>query len=196
LFVVSAPSGAGKHTILREVLAADPQLAYSISATTRPPREGEADGREYYFLDRGEFMRRVDAGEFFEWARVHDRLYGTLRSEMDRRLALGTDVLLELDVQGMRNLKRQETDTDVVTVFILPPSLAVLEQRLRGRGTNTEEDIALRLRNARTEIEARGEYDYLVVNDRLDEAVADMKAIVRARRCRTAKCGGRWPLAS
>lgn len=192
LFVVSAPSGAGKHTILHRVLERDPRLVYSISATTRPPREGEVDGKDYYFLDRAEFDRRVEAGEFFEWAHVHANRYGTLRSEMDRRLVSGTDVVLELDVQGMRNLKRQETD--VVTVFILPPSLEVLEQRLRGRGTNTEEDIALRLMNARTEIEARDAYDYLIVNDRLDEAVADMEAIIRAQRCRTAKYGGRWPL--
>ncbi len=188
---MSAPSGAGKHSVLQRVMDRDARLVCSISATTRAPREGETDGKEYFFLERGDFEQRIEEGEFLEWAEVHGNLYGTLRSEMQFRLSSGMDVLLELDVQGMKNLKRLESD--VVSVFIMPPSMEILEQRLRGRGTNTEDDIALRLRNARAELDACGVYDYWVVNDRLDDAVADMEAIIRAQRCRSKKLGGQWP---
>jgi guanylate kinase len=185
LFVVSAPSGAGKHTVLHRVLAADPRLEYSVSATTRAPRPGEVHGRDYYFLDRGEFGRRVEQGGFVEWAEVHGNLYGTLREELERRLSSGKDVVLEIDIQGMRNLK--QSGFDAVTVFIMPPSPSVLERRLRGRGTESPETVELRLRNAREEMEARHAFDYIVVNDRLSKAVADLKAIVRAQRCRADK---------
>lgn len=180
VFVVSAPSGAGKHTILKRTLARDPNLAYSVSATTRPPRPGEEDGREYYFLDRAEFERRVHNGAFAEWAEVHGNLYGTLRSEIDRITAEGRDALLELDVQGMRNVRR--LGMDPVAVFIMAPSLEELEQRLRARGTDSEETIALRLRNAREEIAAKDEYDHVIVNVDIREAVAELEAIIRAAR--------------
>lgn len=185
LFVVSAPSGAGKHTVLHRVLATDPRLEYSVSATTRAPRPGEVHGRDYYFLDREEFGRRVEQGGFVEWAEVHGNLYGTLREELERRLSSGKDVVLEIDIQGMRNLK--QSGFDAVTVFIMPPSPSVLERRLRGRGTESPETVELRLRNAREEMEARHAFDYIVVNDRLSKAVADLKAIVRAQRCRADK---------
>jgi len=182
VFVVSAPSGAGKHTVLQRVLSVDPNVVYSISATTRPPRAAEQNGRDYYFIDESTFLRRRGAGEFAEWAQVHGCLYGTLHGELERRISSGKDVILQIDVQGMRNLKKLRPDT--VAVFIMPPSLEVLEQRLRSRGTNDDRDVALRLENARTEIAAANEFDYVIVNDKLDDAVADMQAIIRAERCR------------
>jgi guanylate kinase len=165
----------------------DPHLEYAVSATTRPPRTGEVNGKDYYFLDRAEFLRRVEAGEFAEWAQVHDHLYGTLRAELGRRLASGRDVALDIDVQGMRNFKR--LPYRMVTVFVMPPSIEVLEERLRARRTDREEDIALRLRNAREEMDARHAFDYIIVNDAVDDAVADMKAILRAQRCRASVAG-------
>jgi len=180
IFVVSAPSGAGKHTILKRTLARDPGLTYSISATTRKPRAGEQDGREYYFLDRPAFEKRVAAGEFAEWAEVHGNLYGTLRGELDRIVASGKDALLELDVQGMRNVKR--LGIDAVTVFIMAPSLEELGQRLRARGTDSDEVIAVRLKNALDEMAARDEYDNVIVNVDIREAVAELEAIVKAAR--------------
>ena len=185
VFVISAPSGAGKHTVLKGVFAMDPGLAYSISATTRLPRATEVHGKDYFFLERPDFCQRIEGGEFAEWAEVHGNLYGTLRSELTRKTTSGMDVILELDVQGMRNLKA--TMPDVVSIFIMPPSIEDLETRLRARGANSEEDIELRLRNARGEIAACVAFDYIVVNDALDEAVADVAAIIRAQRCRSTK---------
>jgi guanylate kinase len=182
VFVVSAPSGAGKHTILRRVLARDPRLSYSVSMTTRPRRDGEVEGRDYYFVDRAAFEKRRDVGELFEWAEVHGNLYGTLKSEIERLTAVGNDVVLELDVQGMRNVKR--AGMDAVTVFIMAPAIEELGKRLRARGTDSSEAIAIRLRNAEAEIAARHEYDYVIVNKELDTAVAKFEAIVRSRRRR------------
>jgi len=182
VFVISAPSGAGKHSILHPILERDSSIEYSISATTRAPRKGECDGRDYHFLDEAEFRRRLEACGFAEWATVHGHLYGTLHDELDRAIGSGKDVVLEIDVQGMRNVRKSRPDA--VTVFILPPSVEVLEQRLRDRGTNDEADIALRIANARGEMAAVDEYDYVMVNDRLDAAIADMESIVRAERLR------------
>lgn len=184
IFVVSAPSGAGKHTILKQTLRRDPDLTYSISATTRKPRAGERDGREYYFLDRVEFERRVAAGEFAEWAEVHGNMYGTLRSELNRIVASGKDALMELDVQGMRNIKR--LGIDAVTVFVMAPSFEELEHRLRARGTDSDEVIAVRLRNARNEVAAKGEFDHVIVNADIRGAVAELEAIIKVARERTA----------
>jgi guanylate kinase len=185
LFVVSAPSGGGKRAVLGPVFAGDPLLEFSVSATTRAPRKDEVEGRDYYFLSREEFTRRVKKGGFVEYAEVHGNLYGTLREDLERRVDSGKDVVLEIDVQGMRNI--QKSGLEAVTVFIMPPSLRVLERRLRRRGTESPEALELRLRNAREEMEARHAFDYIVVNDRLAKAVADMKAIVRAQRCRAEK---------
>ena len=185
VFVISAPSGAGKHTVLEGVFERDPDLAYSVSATTRLPRMNETHGKDYFFMDRMDFCRRIEGGEFAEWAEVHGNLYGTLRNELTRKTTSGMDVILELDVQGMRNLKA--TMPDVVSIFIMPPSLEDLEERLRARGANSEDDIELRLRNARGEIAACVAFDYIVVNDDLNEAVADVAAIIRAQRCRSTK---------
>jgi len=187
LFVVSAPSGAGKDTVLNAVLARDPNLEVSVSATTRAPRPGEKEGEDYFFLSREEFLVRRSAGQFAEWAEVHDHLYGTPKEELRRRLASGRDVVLELDVQGMFNVKR--LFPEAVSIFIAPPSFDALEERLRKRGANTEEDIILRLRNAREELAAQGAFDYVVVNDGLEEAVADILAIVRAERRRNPRPG-------
>lgn len=180
--MLSAPSGAGKRTVLKRVFENDPQLGYSISATTRPPRHGEAEGVDYYFLDRAAFERRISAGDFVEWAEVHGNLYGTLQSELERLTATGKDTVLELDVQGMRNMKTR--GLDMVSIFVMAPSLEELERRLRSRGTDHPEVIELRLSNARDELAARREFDYVIVNDHLDEAVDDLKAIVRAERRR------------
>jgi len=185
LFVVAAPSGAGKHTILRRVLEKDPNIAYSISATTRAPRKDEIDGAHYIFLDRKDFEQKIAQDEFIEWAEVHGNLYGTLRRALAQQLDSGKDVLLELDVQGMRKLT--ELYPDAVTVFIMAPSFEILEQRLRQRGANTEEDMAVRLKNARGEVAARHAFQYIIINDELNEAVADMEAIVRAQRCRSGR---------
>jgi guanylate kinase len=185
LFVISAPSGGGKRTVLERVMASDANLEYSVSATTRQPREGETDGVDYMFLDRAEFDARIEADAFAEWADVHRHRYGTLHAELERVLATGKDAVLELDVQGMRKLR--EAGRDCVTVFITAPSLDALERRLRSRGTDSEEQIAGRMETAKVEIAARHEFDYIIVNDEIDEAVADMEAIVRAERLRPAR---------
>ncbi len=180
--VIAAPSGAGKRTVLERVRARESEIAWAVSATTRPPRPGETEGKDYYFLSRAAFEEGVAAGRFVEWAEVHGNLYGTLKSEIDRCRETEKDVLLELDVQGMRSLRR--LGHDVVGVFIVPPSMEELERRLRGRGTDSEDVIALRLQNARAEMAARGEFDYIVVNDVVDRAAEDVIAILRAERLR------------
>jgi guanylate kinase len=163
-------------------LERNPDLVQGLTATTRAPRTGEVHGKDYWFLEREEFQRRVSSSEFAEWAEVHGQLYGTPRAELARLQATGKDALLQVDVQGMRNLKK--AGLKIVFVFIMPPSIEELERRLRKRSMNQSEDMALRLRNARTEMEARHEYEYIVVNDNLDEAVADMESIIRAERLR------------
>jgi guanylate kinase len=180
LYVISAPSGAGKNALLAEVRRRTVNIASTVSATTRAPRPGERDGADYYFLDRETFQRRVKAGDFAEWAEVHGNLYGTLRDELDRCLATGSDVVLELDVQGMRSLKRLYPG--VGTIFLSPPSMAELERRLRNRGTNDEVDIALRMRNAEVEMAARVEFQYIIVNDTIERAAAEMVELLAARR--------------
>jgi len=180
LFVVSAPSGAGKRTVLNEVFQEDPTLAYSVSATTRPPRRGEVDGKDYIFLERREFLRRIETGEFLEWAEVHGNLYGTLRAPLRELLASGKDIILELDVQGMRRVRMLEDG--VVTVFIAPPTFEVLEERLKRRGANGPDDMARRLEDARTEMAQQDEFDYVVVNDKLEDAVAEFEGIVGRHR--------------
>jgi guanylate kinase len=183
--VISGPSGAGKSSFVKELLRRYPALEYSVSATTRARRPHELDGKDYFYLTREEFRRRVDAGEFVEWAEVHGELYGTLRSQTDRTLAAGKNVLLDIDVQGGQAVRR--IYRDAVLIFVLPPSLADLEERLRGRGTDSEDRIRLRLENAKREIALAHEYDYAVVNDDLETATRKVAAIVEAETCRASR---------
>lgn len=183
LLVVSAPSGCGKTTMLRRVMGELPNLAFSISHTTRSPRGQEQDGHHYYFVTPQRFldMRNRKPSAFIEWAEVHGNYYGTSRNEVERLQQLGQDVLLDIDVQGAEQVMEKASP---VSVFVAPPSMAELERRLRGRGTEDDDTIALRLRNATTEMKAASRYDYLIVNDVLDEAVASLKSIIIAERCR------------
>ena len=181
--VLSAPSGAGKLTILNKLREHEEAIVTTVSATTRAPRSGEVEGSDYYFIAKEDFERRRDAGEFIEWAVVHDNLYGTLRSELDRCLATGHDVVLELDVHGMRNLKRLRSDA--VSIFLMPPSIEELELRLRGRAKDSGEEegqIAVRMSNAVDEIESQDEFDHVVVNDEIERAVSEMLDILREAR--------------
>jgi len=180
LWVVSAPSGVGKSTILKAVLEQEPELRFSVSRTTRAPRPGEVPGRDYHFISRTEFEAGIGAGRFLEWARVHDQFYGTDRAPIETWLQAGHDVILDIDVRGARQVRAAAPG--LLSVFILPPSFAILEQRLRGRGTEAPDQVARRLGVARRELEEVTSYDYLIVNDRLAEAVADCLAVIRAAR--------------
>ena len=177
LFVISGPSGAGKGTLLAELRKQRPDLGVTVSATTRSPRPGEVDGTSYYFLSDEEFRRRIAAGEFVEWAEVHGHLYGTLVSEVKRLLAKGHSLVLEIDVQGALNVRK--VYPDAVLVFIEPPSLQVLEERLRGRGTEDEASIELRLKNARHEMELADQYDVRIVNNTVDRAAQELGSVMR-----------------
>ncbi len=181
LFIVAAPSGAGKTSLVRALAADDPAVRLSVSYTTRPPRPGEHDGEHYHFVTRERFQAMVAADAFLEWAEVHGNCYGTGREWVETQLAAGCDVILEIDWQGAQQVRGRFAGT--VGIFVLPPSLAVLEARLRGRGTDSEAVIARRLANAREELRHVDEFDYVIVNDRFDAALADLKAIVRAQRC-------------
>ncbi|MFC4528808.1 guanylate kinase [Dyella halodurans] len=183
LFVVAAPSGAGKSTLVNALLEREPAISLSISHTTRPPRPGELYGRHYYFVERVAFEREVAEGIFLEHAEVHGNLYGTSRTTVSELLEQGRDVLLEIDWQGARQIRQSKPDC--VSVFILPPSRAELERRLRGRGSDSAEVIARRLHNSREEIAHAHEFDYVIVNDRFEDALADLQAIVHAVRLRT-----------
>lgn len=177
LFVISGPSGAGKGTLLAELRKQRPDLGLTVSATTRSPRPGEVDGTSYYFLSDEEFRRRIAAGEFVEWAEVHGHLYGTLVSEVKRLLAKGHSLVLEIDVQGALNVRK--VYPDAVLIFIEPPSIQALEERLRGRGTEDEASIELRLKNARHEMELADQYDVRIVNDTVDRAAQELGSVMR-----------------
>ncbi len=164
--------------MVARVRAIRPDLALTVSATTRSPRPGEVDGRSYYFLTDDEFTSRVAAGEFLEWAQVHDHRYGTLRSEVDRHISRGESIILEIDVQGALNVRKLYPDA--VLVFIEPPSLEVLERRLRGRETEDESSIALRLADARLEMRLADGYDVRIINDDLDTAAGDLLAAIES----------------
>jgi len=184
LYIVSAPSGAGKTSLVRALRAVEPGVGLSISHTTRAPRPGEQDGREYHFVDRAEFERMVERGDFLECANVHGNYYGTSEAWVRERLAAGTSIVLEIDWQGAAQVRRRIPDA--IGIFILPPSLATLEQRLRTRAQDGEEVIARRLQAAREEISHAGEFDYVIINDTFDEAAQDLRAVIRAARLRTA----------
>ena len=177
LFIVSAPSGAGKSTLCRRLRERLPHLRYSVSATTRPPRNGEVDGEDYVFIDIDTFKAGIREGRWAEWAEVHGNFYGTSADFIDRERAAGHDVLLDIDVQGAAQLRRAYPDA--VTIFIMPPSTAVLRSRLERRGADRPEVIEKRLANAREEMAQRGCYQYVVVNDCLEAAVDDLTTIIR-----------------
>lgn len=182
LFVVSAPSGTGKTTVVERLVQLVPGLALSRSYTSRPARTGETDGVDYNFVTRSKFEQMIADDAFLEWADVFGNLYGTSVSDSHRDLARGSDLLLVIDVQGARQVRLRCKDT--VGVFVLPPSFAVLEQRLRGRSKDPEDAVQRRLRTARNEVAAFLEYDYVVVNDELEACVERLKAIILAERAR------------
>lgn len=183
LFIVAAPSGAGKSSLVNALLAREPGMALSISYTTRPPRPGESEGSHYHFVDRDEFERLRAAGALLEHAEVHGNLYGTSRAAIERELAASRDVLLEIDWQGARQIRAAMPGC--VGIFILPPSRAELERRLRARGADSEAVIARRLLNSHEELSRAGEFEYWIVNDRFERALDDLTAIVRAVHQRT-----------
>lgn len=185
LFVMSAPSGAGKTSLLKALVPTDPRLRVSVSHTTRAPRPGEQDGTHYHFVDRGRFETMVAAGEFLEHARVFDNFYGTSERTVRDMLGSGLDVVLEIDWQGARQVRARFPDA--VSVFIVPPNVEALRARLSGRGQDSAEIIDRRMRDARSELSHFGEYDYVVVNDVFEEALADLRAIVAAERLRLSR---------
>jgi len=180
LFIVAAPSGAGKTTLVRLLLENDPDIRVSVSSTTRAARPGEEDGREYHFVDVPRFLEMVSHGEFIEWAEVHGNYYGTSKRWIESEMAAGHDVLLEIDWQGAQQVKK--AFPDAIGVFIMPPSLDALQERLAGRGTDSAEIIARRLAAARDEMRHVDEFNYVIINDDLQKALDDLLAVVNASR--------------
>jgi guanylate kinase len=182
LFVVSSPSGGGKGTLIQRVLKKIPNLSYSVSFTTRAPRNGEVDGREYFFVKQEKFEQMAADNEFLEWANVHGKLYGTSSKQVFREISAGRDIILEVDVQGAASVRSLVPDS--VSVFILPPSFEVLKRRLEARGTDSPEELELRLRNAPVELNDYSAFQYMILNDNLDQAADQLAAIVYAERAR------------
>jgi guanylate kinase len=180
--VISAPSGAGKTTLINKLLATDNRFEFSISVTTRPIRPGESNGKSYYFTGEKEFNNMIEKGEFLEWARVHGNYYGTTKKEIDRIKTIGKIPIFDVDVQGAASLKGRLDRA--VYIFIVPPSRKALETRLRNRKTDSEEQIQIRLRNAIRELAEYARYDYIVVNDDLDMALSQLRSIVTADSCK------------
>ena len=185
LFVVSSPSGGGKGTLIQRVLKSSTNLGYSVSFTTRTPRNGEVEGREYFFVTPEKFEVMVEAGEFLEWAHVHGKLYGTSRDQVSHEVFEGRDIILEVDVQGAASVR--ELVTDSVSVFILPPSLETLKQRLMTRGTDSPQELELRLRSAPEELTHYKTFDYVIINDHLERAAGQLACIINAERARRAR---------
>jgi len=182
LFVVSSPSGGGKGTIIRHVLDVVENLSYSVSYTTRAPRLSEVDGREYFFVSRETFEQMKAAGEFLEWACVHGNFYGTSKRQILEETAAGTDIILEVDVQGAASVRQLLMDS--VSIFILPPSYEVLRQRLIDRGTDTSEQLEVRLRNAPEELKQYSAFDYVIINDEINRAAGQLASVIYAERAR------------
>ena len=191
LFVVSAPSGAGKTTLCREMRLRLHDLAYSVSVTTRPPRPGEIDGTDFRFVTRSQFEDMVQQGQMAEWATVHTNLYGTPAAPMEAALRDGRDVLLDIDTQGAAQLRARYPDA--VLVFVVAPSMGELEQRLRERRSDSEREITRRLQRAREEVMLWNRYDYLIVNRDVKEAMEQLESIIQAERCRVARLALTFP---
>ncbi|MCE5972227.1 guanylate kinase [Sinirhodobacter sp. WL0062] len=184
LIILSSPSGAGKSTLAKRLMAWDPTLKFSVSATTRAPRPGEVDGREYFFKTKPEFEAMVAAGGMLEHAEVFGNFYGTPKGPVETAMAEGRDTLFDIDWQGGQQIRRSTLAKDVVSIFILPPSIADLESRLRGRAQDSDEVIAGRMAKSRDEISHWGEYDYVIINHDVDTAEAELKTILTAERAR------------
>lgn len=184
LIILSSPSGAGKSTLSRRLLEFDPEVQFSISATTRPPRAGEQEGRDYFFKSRRQFEAMVDAGEMLEHAEVFGNLYGTPRAPVEAATAQGRDVLFDVDWQGGQQIRNSALRESVVSIFILPPSIAELEQRLRHRGQDSAGVVAGRMSKSRDEISHWAEYDFVLVNETLPQCESELRAIIRAERLR------------
>lgn len=185
LLALSAPSGCGKSVVLRGLLGVEPGLSYSISVTSRAPRGSEADGVDYHFVTRERFQVLIDQGAFYEWAEVHGNLYGTRVATVEDAQEKGLDVAMDIDVQGGLAIKRRSPEA--VLVFLLPPSLEVLEQRLRGRASDAEDQVRLRLANAKAEMRYWRDYDYVLVNERIEASVEAVRQILLAERRRAAR---------
>jgi guanylate kinase len=183
LFIISAPSGAGKTTLLAKVMPGIERLTFSVSHTTRKPRPGEQEGVNYYFVDRKTFSMMREREAFLEWAEVHGEFYGTSREVVVDNLEKGTDVILDIDVQGAEIIRKSGM-IDAASIFIAPPDLVELERRLRGRAQDSEETILLRMKNARKEMQAIGDYEYLIINNTVDEAAMVLQSIILAERAR------------
>lgn len=190
LFIVSAPSGAGKTSLCQKLTTVVPNIRYSVSHTTRPPRNGEVNERDYTFVSEAEFLRMVENGDFAEWARVHGNLYGTLKKRLDEVREAGTDLILDIDTQGARKMRMHYGDG--VYIFILPPSLDALRERLERRMSNSRQEIDLRMKRASEEIKDYKSYDYVIVNNDFGEALAELRAIVLAENDRTNKIDPVW----
>ena len=184
LLIISSPSGAGKSTLSRRLRAWDPSIRFSVSATTRSPREGEVDGKDYLFRSRSEFEGMVQTGEMLEHAEVFGNLYGSPKAPVEKSIAQGCDTLFDIDWQGGRQINNSALAGDVVSVFVLPPSMAELEQRLRNRGQDSDAVIAARMEKSQAEISHWAEYQYVLVNNDIDQAEAQLRAIVTAERMR------------
>ncbi len=181
ILIISGPSGAGKSTLLKEL---DPEKFYfSVSHTTRPPRKGERDGLDYYFISKETFLKMLERGEFLEWIEVHSNYYGTAKSEIDKAFSQGKHLVLDVEVVGVSNLKKY-FGPQAITIFIAPPNLQILEERLRKRGTETEEKIQERLKRARLELAFSSFFDYLIINDDLERTKEELFSIIKAELCR------------
>ncbi len=180
LFIISSPSGGGKGTLIRRAMEEIPRLSYSVSYTTRKKRDTEIAGSDYHFVSVSQFEELIEKGEFLEYARVHGNYYGTSRSAIEKETSAGNDVILEIDVQGAALVRAAAPEA--VSVFILPPSFEVLYERLKSRKTESASDLELRLDNARSEVRQYKEFDFVVINDDLDAAVADLKSVISSRR--------------
>ncbi len=184
LFVVSGPSGVGKSTLCRHILQDIPEIRLSVSCTTRPPRSGETDGKEYRFIPEDEFRTKIEERAFAEWAEVYGRLYGTPWKELEQESGIHTDILLDIDVQGARQVMM--TLQKAVTIFILPPSLETLRMRLAGRGTDSSEEQNRRFQQSQDEMSSYSEYQYTIRNETLEQAIQELRAVIVAERVKTA----------